>query len=37
MKISVQKANSYVFEAIKAGSSYKIGEGVGPINHMYDL
>lgn len=37
MKTSVEKANTYVYEAIKDGALFAIGKEKGPINHMHKL
>ena len=37
MQDAVKQANLYVYEAIKAGSLYKIGKNRGAINHMYKM
>lgn len=37
MQDAVKQANLYVYEAIKAGSLYKIGKNRGAINHMYKI
>lgn len=37
MEEAVKKANTYVYEAIKAGALYKLGKNRGAINHMYKI
>lgn len=32
---AAQKAKTFIYEAIKAGKDYKLGEGSGPIHHFY--
>jgi hydroxymethylpyrimidine/phosphomethylpyrimidine kinase len=34
---AVQLAKDYISEAIEAGSSYKIGQGHGPVHHFFQL
>lgn len=34
---AVKEAKSFIFRAIESGSSFAIGKGNGPINHMWDL
>lgn len=34
---AVKQAKSYLYEALVAGSEYKIGEGHGPVCHFYNL
>lgn len=33
---AIAKAKSYIYEAIKAGSDISIGEGYGPVNHLFN-
>jgi hydroxymethylpyrimidine/phosphomethylpyrimidine kinase len=32
---AVRKAKTYINEAIRAGSKYKIGHGHGPVHHFF--
>lgn len=34
---AVQEAKSYITEAIRAGSSYTLGKGSGPLHHFYQI
>ena len=35
MHAAIEKAKTYLFEGLKAGKNIHIGEGHGPLNHLY--
>ena len=37
LNVSIEKAKSYLNEAMKSGSAYLIGNGKGPMNHFFYL
>lgn len=34
---AVEDAKLYLFEALKSGAEYKLGQGKGPVNHFYNI